>query len=217
MEKTNDVIDTTNTVYVSATNDLDNPINDSDSAAAESKTTLTDTTNPDSAKADRNNQARTNTLTEQDKKYLQGKPTRMEVANYVNSLMEQHWAPRLIHQTQLGIMILQGILLKKNVCTPDELKSLTEEFVKEYETRQANQVDIMAQIDVLLNSPFTSNLDKELLVKVQNILNGKVAPTSNKLEELIESLSKTSLTVVEPIVKELNILKASILRTNMGN
>ena len=150
-------------------------------------------------------------ISEKDKEYLQGTPTRMEVANYVNTLIEQHWFPRLVHQTQLGMMVLQGILLKKNVCTPEEIKEITEEFIKEYESRQHNKINILDQIDVLLSSPFTSQPDKELLMEVKNLFEGKTKPSKRIVAELLDRLAETELTVTKPIIEELNVLQSALL------
>lgn len=74
---------------------------------------------------------------QEDEKYLQGKPNRMEVANYVNGLMEEHYMPDIMnnfsntHQAmQLGFMTIQAILIQKGICTEDEIKSMTEEFIR---------------------------------------------------------------------------------------
>lgn len=74
-----------------------------------------------------------------DEKYLQGKPTRLEVANYVNALLEQEYMPAIqneiinnVNSMKLGIMILQGILVNKGICTGEEIEQLTNEFIENY-------------------------------------------------------------------------------------
>ena len=69
--------------------------------------------------------------------FLKGIPTRAEVANYVNSLLEEIFKPEIekniksiLPSIQLGFMIIQSILIKKGVCTGEELKEITEEFLK---------------------------------------------------------------------------------------
>ena len=69
--------------------------------------------------------------------FLKGIPTRAEVANYVNSLLEEIFMPeveknvkKILPSIQLGFMIIQSILLKKGICTGEELKEITEEFLK---------------------------------------------------------------------------------------
>lgn len=69
--------------------------------------------------------------------FLKGTPTRAEVANYVNSLLEEIFMPeveknvkKILPSIQLGFMIIQSILLKKGICTGEELKEITEEFLK---------------------------------------------------------------------------------------
>lgn len=72
--------------------------------------------------------------------FLKGIPTRAEVANYVNSLLEEIFKPEIekniksiLPSIQLGFMIIQSILIKKGVCTGEELKEITEEFLKTME------------------------------------------------------------------------------------
>lgn len=69
--------------------------------------------------------------------FLKGRPNRMEVANYVNSLWESVYSPKIeqqfdiSHQSmQIGLMVVQSILIKNNLCTEDEIKSITEEFIR---------------------------------------------------------------------------------------
>ena len=69
--------------------------------------------------------------------FLKGRPNRMEVANYVNSLCESVYLPKIeqqfdiSHQSmQIGLMVVQSILIKNNLCTEDEIKSITEEFIR---------------------------------------------------------------------------------------
>ena len=72
-----------------------------------------------------------------DERYLNGHPTRMEVANYVNALLEEHYMPHIQGLIQMSSMVLQAILIKKGVCTGKELKEITEEFVEEQKRRTA--------------------------------------------------------------------------------
>ena len=67
---------------------------------------------------------------EKDEKYLLGTPTRMEVSNYVNALIEEKFAPSILNSMQLGFMTLQAILIKKEICTEDEIREITEEFIR---------------------------------------------------------------------------------------
>lgn len=70
-----------------------------------------------------------------DKKYMESKPNRIEVANYVNSLMENHYMPLITNYIQMSSMVLQAILLQKGICTGDEIKEITEKFVEENQRR----------------------------------------------------------------------------------
>lgn len=76
-------------------------------------------------------------LTEEQKKqretesYLQGRPNRLEVSNYVNSLLEEHYLPLITRQIQMSAMVLQGILIKKGITTGEEIEEITKEFIKQ--------------------------------------------------------------------------------------
>lgn len=93
----------------------------------------------------------------QDEQYMQGRPTRLEVCNYVNSLLEEKYTPviqSMISQTaqsaQISIMVMQSILIQKGLTTGDELKDLTEAFMKRYseELKKASQKEEKADITV---------------------------------------------------------------------
>ena len=73
----------------------------------------------------------------EDIKYMNGKPTRVEVANYVNALLEEHYMPRIDQSMQminqgakLGIMIMQAILIDKGICTGEEIEQFTHNFIE---------------------------------------------------------------------------------------
>ena len=55
-----------------------------------------------------------------DERYMQGRPTRMEVANYVNALLEEKYMPQLQGQISLGFMVIQAILIEKGICTGEQ-------------------------------------------------------------------------------------------------
>lgn len=68
--------------------------------------------------------------------YMRGRPNREEVAQYVNNLLEQKYMPEILKQIglaqqsmQLGLMALQAILINKELCTGDEIKQVTQEFI----------------------------------------------------------------------------------------
>lgn len=65
-----------------------------------------------------------------DERYMGGKPSRMEVANYVQAVMENHYIPQLYNQLQLGLMTIQAILIEKGICTGEEIEEITKEFLK---------------------------------------------------------------------------------------
>lgn len=72
----------------------------------------------------------------EDEAYLRGRPNREEVANYVNSLMENHYMPSIMghfsntqQAMQLGFMVIQAILIQKGICTKEEISEMTQEFI----------------------------------------------------------------------------------------
>lgn len=74
-----------------------------------------------------------------DEQYMMGKPNRMEVANYVNALLEEHYIPSILEREnsfRLGLMVVQSILIKKGICTGDEIKEITEEFLENLKKEQ---------------------------------------------------------------------------------
>lgn len=94
----------------------------------------------------------------QDEQYMQGRPTRLEVCNYVNALLEDKYTPAIqsmIAQTaqaaQVSIMVMQSILIQKGLTTGDELKELTNMFMKRYSEelkKAAQKEDDKADITV---------------------------------------------------------------------
>ena len=72
-------------------------------------------------------------LNKEDIEYMDGTPSRLEVANYVNTLLEEHYIPliqKISNGNRLSVMVLQSILLTKGVISQDELQAVTNEFVK---------------------------------------------------------------------------------------
>lgn len=68
---------------------------------------------------------------QEDEQYMKGRPTRLEVANYVNALMEEKYMPHLQGQTSLGFMVIQAILIEKGICTGEEIEEFTKQFVEQ--------------------------------------------------------------------------------------
>lgn len=77
------------------------------------------------------------TISPENEKWLKERPTRLEVGNYVNALMERHYMPVITNYIQMSSMVLQAILIEKGVCTGDEIKNITEKFVSEQQRRMA--------------------------------------------------------------------------------
>ena len=73
-----------------------------------------------------------------DQKYLHSAPTRVEVANYVNALNEERVIPEIKKlimavnaHASLSNQVVLGLLIKKGICTEEEVKQMTEDLVKE--------------------------------------------------------------------------------------
>lgn len=73
-----------------------------------------------------------------DQKYLNSAPTRVEVANYVTAIHEEKVIPeikRLIMcvnaHASLSNKVVLALLIKKGICTEEEVKQMTEDLVKE--------------------------------------------------------------------------------------
>lgn len=77
---------------------------------------------------------------EENENYMKGRPSRVEVANYVNSILEQKFVPAIMAEinnyqksVQLGFMALQAILINKGICTGEEIEEVTKQFIKQHE------------------------------------------------------------------------------------
>ena len=84
---------------------------------------------------------------EENENYMKGRPSRVEVANYVNSILEQKFVPAIMAEinnyqksVQLGFMALQAILINKGVCTGEEIEEVTKQFIKQHEDALKEQV-----------------------------------------------------------------------------
>lgn len=76
-------------------------------------------------------------ISSEDKKWLNERPTRMEIINYVNSLWEHHHLPTITNYIQISSMVIQAILIDKGICTGDEIKDITEKFIAEQQRRMS--------------------------------------------------------------------------------
>lgn len=79
---------------------------------------------------------------QEDEQYMRGRPNRMEVANYVNALLEDKYMPMIQGQTSLGFMVIQAILIEKGICTGEEIEEITKKFVaqRQQEAQKAQAV-----------------------------------------------------------------------------
>lgn len=76
-----------------------------------------------------------------DEQYMRGRPNRMEVANYVNALLEQKYIPQLQEQTSMGFMVIQALLIEKGICTGEEIEQMTKEFIKQKQAKAQQTQD----------------------------------------------------------------------------
>lgn len=118
-------------------------------------------------------------VSKQDEKWLKQCPSRLEVANYVNSLMEFHYMPVITNHIQMSAMVLQAILIDKGVCTGEDIKEITEKFVSEQQRRAA--------IDAI-----EKGLVSKLNRAVTSINSGEWIVSENKQTFLKDALSKAS-------------------------
>lgn len=68
---------------------------------------------------------------QEDEQYMRGRPNRMEVANYVNALLEDKYMPMIQGQISLGFMVIQAILIEKGICTGEEIEEFTKQFIEQ--------------------------------------------------------------------------------------
>ena len=136
--------------------------------------------------------------TNSDERYMSGHPTRAEVGNYVNALMEDHYMPRIQGLIQMSSMVLQAILLKKGICTGDELKEITEEFIKEQKRRNDAMKGI--QSGDLLKELLTDDYVKALENHATKINNGELSfqniTTQNLIAEHFSMAAKELKSVI---------------------
>ena len=127
-------------------------------------------------------------ISPEDKKYMEGKPTRIEIANYVTNLMDNHYMPMITNYIQMSSMVLQGILLKKEICTGDEIKEITEEFVKESHRRQKE-----TQALKKINEPVVYDIENGLVDRINQVLKN-FSSDQWKSEELSDDERKSLYT-----------------------
>lgn len=71
-----------------------------------------------------------------DESFLKGRPNRLEVMNYVNSIIEEKYLPEVYAKMQLSIMTLQAILINKGIVTGEEIEKITQEFLERSKEEQ---------------------------------------------------------------------------------
>ena len=130
-------------------------------------------------------------ISPEDKRYMEGKPNRIEVANYVNSLIENHYMPTITNYIQMSSMVLQAILIEKGVCTGEEIKEITEKFVEENQKRIRDK-----QVLRDINDPSKADLYKEMEDGVVARLNDACTNHIWEDEELSEDEVKSISTTI---------------------
>lgn len=138
-------------------------------------------------------------ISPEDKKYMEGKPNRIEIANYVNSLMENHYMPMITNYIQISSMVLQAILLEKNICTGEEIKKITEKFVEENKYRNK----LMQTYHRIKTSNEINTINDELVNRLENFLddldteNWKTDGLSkDELDSIRNLISQTSIILI---------------------
>ena len=76
-----------------------------------------------------------------DESFLKGRPNRLEVMNYVNSIIEEKYLPEVYAKMQLSIMTLQAILINKGIVTGEEIEKITQEFLERSKEEQKPEKD----------------------------------------------------------------------------
>lgn len=135
-------------------------------------------------------------ISPEDKKYMEGKPNRIEIANYVNSLMENHYMPMITNYIQISSMVIQAILLEKGICTGDEIKKITEKFVEEnkYRSKLMQTYNKVKTSDIKLTDELINNL--ELLIKDLEEGNWKAEGLSkDEFDSIFNTISQSSILI----------------------
>lgn len=73
--------------------------------------------------------------------FLKGRPNRMEVMNYVNALLTDKYMPEIYSNIQIGIMMIQAILIEKGIVTGEEIEKITQEFLKRREEDKKTDIN----------------------------------------------------------------------------
>lgn len=135
-----------------------------------------------------------------DEQYLSGHPTRLEVANYVNALLEERYLPHVQGLIQMSSMVLQAILIKKGICTGEELRSITEEFVKEQERRTKAMEGIKS--GELLKEVLTDKYVENLKAHADKISKGEFSFQDADIQGTIASQLKKSAEMLKTVVQD---------------
>ena len=159
-------------------------------------------------------------LSSEDERYMKEKPSRYEVASYVNSLMEKHYLPLVTNYIQMSSMVIQAILLEKGICTGEEIKKMTEQFVAEQQKRIEEQQREQKEIENMENGlvgelydlhkcismekwKFTDSKDKsDFELKLLKLINTLVAV--NKKSEVTEEKLQEVLTDTESMKSKID-------------
>ena len=140
-------------------------------------------------------------LSPEDNKYMHSKPTRIEVANYINALMDNHYMPLINNNIQMSMMVLQAIMLKKGICTGDEIKEITEQFVEENHRRMKTS-QALKDLHDPKNADKYAKMENGLVQRLDNFISDFMGDKW-KEEELTEDEKKSILSVLNTVFLDL--------------
>lgn len=83
---------------------------------------------------------------EEDEKFLNETPTRKEVVNFITGVMEDKYMPTILglisqleRSQKLNAILIETILLNKNVCTQEDLENATHGVLEAYKKELESQ------------------------------------------------------------------------------
>ena len=97
-----------------------------------------------------------NVLTAEEREYFNQTPTRMEVANYVNALLDSKYMPALYQYiegvkrgAQMATMVMNTILVRKGIVTLEEMDAIKDELEKQLSDLSQKDDDQPEQAEVI--------------------------------------------------------------------
>ena len=139
-----------------------------------------------------------------DERYMNGHPTRLEVANYVNALMEEKYVPMFQSMIQMSAMVIQGILIEKSICTGEELETITKQFMEEQEKRMAATKTINST--ELLKEVLTPDYVKNMSEHLDDIKANKMGISDTGVVERLANVYSQAVSAMRTLVDKTAIL-----------